>query len=72
MAKKAKVKVINESPTGRNEEFVDTRTKQKMTSAQFVKEIEKGNYGDDCYVIEQNGKKTPVSKPDVDQSNNLD
>ncbi|WP_100637253.1 DUF3892 domain-containing protein [Marinomonas sp. ef1] len=71
MAKKPKVIVTQENKTGRNTKFKDTKTNKEMTRAEFVKEIKQGNY-DDYYVREQNGVKTPVSKPDGDTSNNLD
>lgn len=70
MAKKPRVSVIQESITGRNKKFVDNRTGKEMTRATFAKEIDKGNYSD-YYTMEQGGLKTPVSKPDGDEGNNL-
>jgi len=64
------IKVIKESPTGRNEKFLDTTKNKEMTRTQFVKEIEGGNYKK--YVVKKiNGIKTPVSKPDGNKKNNL-
>lgn len=68
------VKVTKETKTGRNIEFQDTRNNHKMNLKEFVTRIESGNskYSEDYYVRVQNGKKTPVSKPDGKKSNNLD
>jgi len=66
-----RVKVTQESDSGRNERFRDTRTGQEMTRAQFVKEIESGQY-DNYHVRKMNGLKTPVSNPDKTTNNNLD
>lgn len=65
--------VTREKTTGRNLEFKNTKTNEKMTRAEFVKKIEKNdsNYAKDYYVRKQNGIKTPVSKPDGKSSNNL-
>jgi hypothetical protein len=71
MPTKKHVEVTKESPTGRNEKFHDNRTGADMTRAQFVKEIERGNY-DDFAVRKINDIKTPVSKPDGNKHNNLD
>ncbi len=64
-----KVKVIEESTTGRNERFQDS-SGTNMTRNQFVKQIEKGNYPD-YHVREVNGVKTPCSNPDSSSKNNL-
>lgn len=64
------IKVTKESPTGRNEKFLDTAKGKEMSRAQFVKEIEGGNYKK--YIIKKiNGIKTPVAKPDGNKKNNL-
>jgi hypothetical protein len=62
--------VLQESSTGRNLVFQDTKTRKKMTRAKFVKEIEQGNY-DDFHVRLINGVKTPCSNPDGKVKNNL-
>lgn len=66
--------VTKEKASGRNLEFKDVKTKEKMTRAEFVKKIENNisNYAEDYYVRKQNGLKTPVSKPDGKLKNNLD
>lgn len=64
------VKVISESPTGRNRRFRDNRTGEEMTRSEFVKEIERGNY-EGYHVRRVHGVKTPVSDPDGSQRNNL-
>lgn len=71
MANKPKVEVIRESNTGRNERFRDTRTSNEMTRNQFIKAIDRGDYGNDYYHRKINGIDTPVSKPDGNPRNNL-
>ncbi len=66
-----RIKVTQESDSGRNQRFRDTRTGQEMTRVQFVKEIESGQY-DNYHVRKINGLKTPVSNPDGTTNNNLD
>ena len=66
-----RVKVTQESDTGRNQRFLDTKTGREMSRARFVKAIESGEY-DDYHVRKINGIKTPVSNPDETTSNNLD
>ena len=41
-----RVKVTQESDSGRNQRFRDTRTGQEMTRAELVKKIEAGQYSD--------------------------
>ena len=65
-----KVKVISESDSGRNLRFKDPSGRE-MTRAQFVSEIEHGNYPG-YHVREVHGVKTPVSNPDGKPGNNLD
>ena len=67
----ARITVTNESDSGRNLNFHDNRSGKDMTRAQFVTEINRGNYNQ-YYVREINGIDTPVSKPDGIESNNLD
>lgn len=71
---KKRVETTKENTTGRNIEFRDLRTNEKMTRAEFVRRIEKNtsNYANDYYVRKQNGLKTPVAKPDEKIKNNLD
>jgi len=66
-----RVKVTQESDSGRNQKFQDNYTGANMTRPQFVKEIETGNYPK-YYVRNINGVKTPVSNPDATKNNNLD
>lgn len=64
------IKVTKQSPSGRNEKFLDTTKGKEMTRTQFVKEIENGNY--QKYDVRNiNDIKTPVSKPDGNKKNNL-
>lgn len=66
-----RVKVTQESDSGRNQRFRDTRTGEEMTRAQFVKQIENGQYPN-YHVRKINKIKTPVSNPDETTNNNLD
>ena len=66
-----RVKVTQESDSGRNQRFRDTRTGQEMTRAELVKKIEAGQYPN-YHVRKINKIKTPVSNPDDTTNNNLD
>ena len=70
MAKK-RVTVTQENSTGRNQKFHDNKNGNDMTRAQFVKNIEAGDY-ENYHVRKVNGIKTPVSNPDSSSDNNLD
>ncbi len=70
MAKKKRLEVVNESDTGRNERFRDTRTGKEMSRPEVVRQIKQGVYPDH-HVREINGVKTPVSNPDGNEKNNL-
>lgn len=65
------VVVTSESDSGRNQKFHDNKSGKNMTRAEFVKEIEGGNFND-SHVRKVNGLKTPVSNPDRSEGNNLD
>jgi hypothetical protein len=67
---KPRITVTQESDTGRNTRFHDNVTGQDMTSPQFVKKIDAGNY-DGYHVRIINGIPTPVSNPDGKKNNNL-
>ena len=66
-----RIKVTQESDTGRNQKFHDNFTGIDMTRAKFVREIKSGNY-DNYHVRNINGVDTPVSNPDATRNNNLD
>lgn len=66
-----RVEVTQASGTGRNERFHDNRTGADMTRAQFVLQIELGNYRN-YHVRNINGIKTPASNPDGSEASNLD
>jgi len=69
---KKTVVVTNETKSGRNINFKDTKTSDNMTLKQFVNKIENGNYEGAYHLRVVNGKKTPCSNPDKSESNNLD
>lgn len=64
------VKVEREAGSGRNLEFVDTRSGSHMSRVEFVRAIEQGQYRD-YHIRVINGVKTPVSNPDRSEGNNL-
>lgn len=66
-----RVTVTRENDTGRNETFHDNVTGRDMTRAEFVRQIESGNYPN-YHVREINNVRTPVSNPDSSENNNLD
>lgn len=66
-----RVKTTAESKSGRNTNFHDNFSGNDMTRAEFVKQINAGNYPN-YHVREINGVKTPVSNPDPSRNNNLD
>ena len=66
-----RVKVTVESDSGRNQRFHDNFTGADMSRAEFVREIERGNYSD-YHVRDINGLKTPARNPDGNPRNNLD
>jgi len=70
MARK-RVTVTHETSSGRNQQFHDNYNGSNMTRAQFVRNIEDGNY-QNYHVRNVNGLKTPVSNPDATKNNNLD
>jgi len=65
-----RVTVIEESDSGRNLRFHDNRTGSDMTRAQFVKQIQDGNY-EKYHVRKLNGVPTPVSNPNSSENDNL-
>ena len=65
-----RVSVTRESSTGRNTNFHDNYTGANMTRAQFVRQINNGNY-ENYHVRNINGIDTPVSNPDSSSKNNL-
>lgn len=65
------VVVTNESNSGRNLKFHDTKSGADMSRAQFVGEIKRGNF-ESYHVRKINGLDTPVSNPDRKTGNNLD
>jgi hypothetical protein len=66
-----RISTIIENETGRNLAFHDNFTGRNMSRAQFISEIESGNYAN-YHVRKINGIKTPVSNPDKTDLNNLD
>lgn len=65
-----RISVTSENSTGRNMTFHDNYTGADMTRAQFVRQINSGNY-ENYHVRTINGVETPVSNPDNSSRNNL-
>ena len=65
-----RVSVTRESDSGRNQQFHDNASGRSMTRAEFVRQIQSGNY-DNYHVRRVNGVPTPVSNPDGSDRNNL-
>ncbi len=65
-----RIKVIDESDTGRNLHFHDNYNGKDMTRRQFVNEIKRGNYPN-YHIRKIHGVETPVSNPDKGTDNNL-
>jgi hypothetical protein len=65
-----RIKVTNESNSGRNQQFHDNYTGDDMTRKQFVDKIRNGDYPN-YHVRKINGVDTPVSNPDSSENNNL-
>ena len=70
MPRKPRLGVTREAESGRNLGFVNNRTGEQITRAQFVKKIEQGAY-DDYYVRKVNGVETPATNPDKNENANL-
>ncbi len=69
-SKKTHVTVTQESDTGRNKKFIDNKTGNEMTRAQFAKKIDAGEYPD-YHVKNIHGLRTPVSNPNGNEGDNL-
>lgn len=70
MHMRKRISVTRETLTGRNTNFHDNYTGVDMTRAQFVRQINNGNY-ENYHVRNINGIPTPVSNPDSSRNNNL-
>jgi hypothetical protein len=66
-----RIKVVQESDTGRNEKFRDNQTGTVMSRPELVRKIESGQYPN-YHIRKINDVKTPVSNPDPSKNNNLD
>jgi len=68
------LKVIKESETGLNTEFVNKETGRKVSLEQAIKQIDKGNpnYGSYQKVVNPNGVTYIRSKSDNNKKNNIE
>ena len=66
-----RVSVTRESDSGRNLRFHDNHRGTDMSRAEFVRQIQTGNYRN-YHTRNINGIDTPVSNPDGKEGNNLD
>jgi len=67
---RARVKVLSESSTGRNQRFHDNNKGSDMTRTQFVNKIGKGEFPN-YHVRNVNGVPTPASNPNGRKCDNL-
>lgn len=67
--KKPRLKVIDESPTGLNRKFIDTKTGETLTRGQVADRI---NEFEDYHVMKRDNKRIIRSNPDGNKENNLD
>ena len=65
---KNRLKVIDESSTGLNRKFKDTKTGKTLTRGQVADNI---NKYDNYHVAKVNGKRVIKSNPDGNKNNNL-
>jgi hypothetical protein len=68
------LKVIKESETGLNTEFVNKETGRRVSLKQAIKQIDKGNPNYDSYqkVVNSNGVTYIRSKSDNSKKNNIE
>lgn len=67
------LKVIKESETGLNTEFVNQETGRKVSLEQAIKQIDKGNPNYSSYQkVVTNGATYIRSKPDSSKNNNIE
>jgi hypothetical protein len=66
-----RVRVTQETETGRNQRFHDPDKDKYMSRTEFVERIQGGQYPD-YHVRKVHGLNTPVSNPDRSEGNNLD
>lgn len=69
-SQKPRLEVINESETGLNTRFKDTKTGEILTRTQVADRIKQGQYPD-YHNMHMNGKRIPRSNPDGNKDNNL-
>lgn len=72
MAKKPRLKKIEESDTGLNRTFEDTLTKEILTRGQVADRIKQGLYPGYHVMVDSKGRRIPRSNPDDSKNNNLD
>jgi alpha-acetolactate decarboxylase len=65
-----RITVVNESESGRNQQFRDNVSGETMSRPVFVQRIESGQYPN-YHVRNIEGVKTPASNPDGSDRNNL-
>jgi hypothetical protein len=64
------IRVTRESDSGRNQQFKDIKTGEKMNRPEFVRQIREGDRPG-YHIRDINGVPTPVSNPDRSEGNNL-
>ncbi len=69
MSKKPRLKVIDESKTGLNRKFLDTKTGKILTRGQVANNID--DYPD-YHIMKKDGKRIIRSNPNKNKKDNLD
>ncbi|WP_073196172.1 DUF3892 domain-containing protein [Caloranaerobacter azorensis] len=69
MSKKPRLKVIDESKTGLNRKFLDTKTGKILTRGQVADNID--DYPD-YHIMKKDGKRIIRSNPNKSKKDNLD
>lgn len=69
LSKKPRLEVVQESKTGLNQKFRDTKTGEILNRGDVVKNIKKYP---DYHVMKRDGKNIVRSNPDGNKNNNLD
>ena len=66
-----RLEVIEESPTGLNTRFKDTRTGERLTRGQVADRIERNAYPDYHNMRDKDGRRIPRSNPNDRTDDNL-
>lgn len=68
---KPRLEVVDESDTGLNRIFRDTKTNEILSRREAADRIERGEYPD-YHIMHKDNRRIPRSNPDHSKNNNLD